>query len=112
VLGVLLAECQKLRVESLVDRRVYDLRVYLLLVLVLGVHAAPVYRFAASGGQAYAVDVEGVELWRFLWRVAPERHLPDLKLRPCVKKSLLLLPLSILLQSQTTELINTHYLKL
>lgn len=59
---MLLSQEQVLGIELLVGGGVYDLGIDLFLVVAVGVEAAP-DDFAAAGGEADAVYVEGVKFW-------------------------------------------------
>ena len=80
--------------QLLVGRRVNDLQVELLFVVV-GVDVVPVVELPRARGEADAVDVKGIELWVFGRRHFAEGYFPDLEVIFWMLQNLLFLFLSI-----------------
>ena len=80
--------------QLLVGRRVNDLQVELLFVVV-GVDVVPVVELPRARGEADAVDVKGIELRVFGRRHFAEGYFPDLEVIFWMLQNLLFLFLSI-----------------
>ncbi len=98
----MLAESEVVRVELLVGWGVDDLGVDLFLVVVIAL-SAPVDAFTTAGWQADAVHIQRVELGSLLGRASSQGHPSDIELRLCIGRSVLRLPLSILLFDSKTQ---------
>lgn len=110
----MLTESEVVRVELLVGWGVDDLGVDLFLVVVIAL-SAPVDAFTTAGWQADAVHIQRVELGSLLGRASSQGHPSDIELRLCIGRSVLRLPLSILLldsKTQKNNLLASFLLKL